>query len=215
MSQDKNNTSNVPTPPPAPVAPAPAPAPVAPAPASAAPVAPVAPAPAPAPVAGQVSGSYEQPSGFAPMQTGYMETPSMQPGFPAAQGAPVQPNQAYQQPAPAYQQPAQPYQQPGSQANMVPSNYGQPAAPQYQNAAAPGIVPKDSNLTLAAFILCIVSCVFYGWLIVPLAWMIPMTVYAWKIHKCQGRNTVAFGVCTLIFTSLIAGILLLVSPKDE
>ena len=242
MSEDKNSTSDVPTPPPVPVAPPAPAAPTAQAPVEAqatpAPVQSTMPAgaPAPAPVCSPASEVCPQPSGFAPMQTGYMETPPIQTGAPVMQGAPFgqnqvyqqqaqayqqspqayqQPAQPYQQPLQSYQQQVQPYQQPGSQANIAPSNYGQPAAPQYQTGAAPGIVAKDSNLTLAAFILCIVSCVFFGGFILPLAWMIPMTIYSWKIHKLQRKNTVAFGVCTLLFTSLIGGILLLVSPKDE
>lgn len=74
---------------------------------------------------------------------------------------------------------------------------------------------QDSTLRLIAFIFCILSlaasCIF----IIPLAWMIPMSVRAWGIYKGTKPNTVAFGVCTLIFVSLIAGILLLVSSKDE
>ena len=44
--------------------------------------------------------------------------------------------------------------------------------------------------------------------------MIPMTVRAWGIYKGTNPNTTAFGVCTLIFLSLVSGILLLVSKKD-
>ena len=46
------------------------------------------------------------------------------------------------------------------------------------------------------------------------AWMIPMTVISWGIYKGTRANTVAFGVCTLIFVDLISGILLLISHKD-
>ena len=49
---------------------------------------------------------------------------------------------------------------------------------------------------------------------IPLAWMIPMTVISWGIYKGTRANTVAFGVCTLIFVDLISGILLLISHKD-
>lgn len=41
-----------------------------------------------------------------------------------------------------------------------------------------------------------------------------MTVCAWGIYKGRRPNTTAFGVCTLIFVSLVGGILLLVSKKD-
>lgn len=73
---------------------------------------------------------------------------------------------------------------------------------------------QDRTLRLIAFILNIISCIGWAWLIFPLAWMIPMTVMSWNVYKGKRANTVAFGVCTLIFLDLISGILLLVSRKD-
>lgn len=73
---------------------------------------------------------------------------------------------------------------------------------------------NDSSLYLAAFIFCIISTVCAGWLILPLAWMIPMTVHCWGIYKGTKSNTTGFGVCTLIFVSPVAGVLLLVGKKD-
>ena len=72
----------------------------------------------------------------------------------------------------------------------------------------------DSTLRLVAFIFCVVGTVSLAFTIIGLAWGIPMTVHAWKIYKGQRNNTIAFGVCTLIFVNIIAGILLLVSKKD-
>ena len=72
----------------------------------------------------------------------------------------------------------------------------------------------DKTLRMVAFILCIVSTVFCAILIIPLAWMIPMTVRAWGIYKGTKPNSTAFGVCTLLFLNLVGGILLLVSKKD-
>lgn len=74
---------------------------------------------------------------------------------------------------------------------------------------------QDSTLRLIAFVFCIISTVTAGWMIIPLAWMIPMSVCAWGIYRGTRPNTVAFGVCTLIFVSLVGGILLLVSKKDS
>lgn len=73
----------------------------------------------------------------------------------------------------------------------------------------------DRTLRLIAFIFAIISTVSAGFLILPLCWMIPMTVYCWKLYKGTRANTVAFGVCTLIFLSVVSGILLLVSTKEE
>lgn len=83
--------------------------------------------------------------------------------------------------------------------------YFQPHAPSQQ----------DKTLRLVAFIFSIISLAIAGWFIVPLAWMIPMTVYTWRIYQGTRPNTIAFGVCMLIFVSTVAGILLLVSKKDE
>mgnify|MGYP007098959135 CR=1 FL=1 len=44
---------------------------------------------------------------------------------------------------------------------------------------------QDRVLRLIAFILNIISCVGWAWLIIPLAWMIPMTVISWGIYKVR------------------------------
>lgn len=131
---------------------------------------------------------------------------------------------AYQQapaPDPATQQPvAQPAGEPAAQPAM------QPAAPGSAQAAYPVsydyvdgplyyVSPQDSTLRLVAFILALLSTVTAGFAIIPLAWMIPMTVMTWGIYKGKRPNTVAFGVCSLIFLNVVGGILLLVSNKDE
>lgn len=92
--------------------------------------------------------------------------------------------------------------------------YAQPVAPAAPTALYP-MTDTDRNLRLVAFIFCILSLVGSCWLIIPLAWMIPMSVISWGIYKGTKANTVAFGVCTLIFCSLVAGILLLCSNKDR
>ncbi|MGY4893522.1 MAG: hypothetical protein ACO1N2_02400 [Candidatus Saccharimonadota bacterium] len=81
-------------------------------------------------------------------------------------------------------------------------------------SATPVVQDKDTTLKLVAFIFNLVSTIGAGWLIVPLAWMIPMTVISWGIYKGTKRNTTAFGVCTLLFVSLVSGILLLIAKKD-
>lgn len=74
----------------------------------------------------------------------------------------------------------------------------------------------DRNLRLTAFILNIISMVALGWTLLPLAWMIPMTVMSWGIYKGTRANTVAFGVCNLLFVNTIffGGVLLLISNKE-
>lgn len=114
------------------------------------------------------------------------------------------------------QQAAQPQPQPqgygaqgyGQAYNPAPQQPGQPYA-QAQSAST------DDTLRLIAFILAVISTVSVCWAIIPLAWMIPMTVHCWGIYKRTKENTTAFGVCTLIFLNLIGGILLLVSTRSR
>lgn len=88
----------------------------------------------------------------------------------------------------------------------------------YGNAAAPSpYAPsnEDRTLRLVAFVFAVLCTVSMCWLIIPLAWMVPMTVRCWSIYKGTKPNTVAFGVCTLLFLSLVGGIMLLISKKDQ
>lgn len=88
---------------------------------------------------------------------------------------------------------------------------GQPYYQPMQNA----VNGNDQTLRLIAFVFCIISMVSVCWAIIPLAWMIPMSVHCWGIYKGTKANTMAFGVCTLLFVSLVSGILLLISNKDQ
>ena len=110
----------------------------------------------------------------------------------------AQANQVYGQP---------PYQ---AQANQV---YGQPP---YQGGAAPGYTDdRKQTLRMVAFIFNLIAMITVCWLVIPLAWMLPMTIYSWGIYKGTKPNTTVFAVCTLIFLSLVGGILLLVSGEDR
>jgi hypothetical protein len=95
---------------------------------------------------------------------------------------------------------------------LVAPNYG--GQQSYYPSYNPDYDTQDRGLRLAAFVLADIATVGIGILIIPLAWMIPMTVRAYGIYKGTKPNTVAFGVCSLIFLDLISGILLLISKKD-
>lgn len=137
-----------------------------------------------------------------------------QPVQPVQPAQPVQPVQPAQQPASAPGSPAQPQVVP-----QIPAGYGyQQPFPLYQTqpvcANAAAHEGTDKTLRLVAFVFCLLSTIAMSWLILPLAWKIPMTVHCWGLYKGTKANTVAFGVCTLIFCSLVGGILLLASKKD-
>ncbi len=72
---------------------------------------------------------------------------------------------------------------------------------------------EASGLQLAAKILMIVGAVTTGWCLIPLAWTIPMTVsYCNKIKNNEPVST-GFKICSLLFVSVIAGILMLCNDE--
>jgi len=75
-------------------------------------------------------------------------------------------------------------------------------------------IKRDSALMNVAFILAVISCVLCAFAIIPLAWMIPMTVSMNDKIKNNEEISVAFKVCTLIFVNTISGILLLVGDEN-
>ncbi len=104
---------------------------------------------------------------------------------------------------------------PGPTYAPEPTYTGGPAYSAGPTPAAPyATTGNEETLRLVAFIFAVLCTISVCWLIIPLAWMIPMTVRSWGIYKGTKPNTTAFGVCTLIFLSLVSGILLLVSKKD-
>lgn len=122
-------------------------------------------------------------------------------------------NLAEAQPAPA---------QPIQSASAAP----QPGAAQPQviiNNNTPGMVPgmvyevSGGNKTLRciAFVFSLIHTIALGWTLLPLAWHIPMCVHTWGIYKGRKANTVAFGVLSIFFNSLVAGILLLCARHDQ
>lgn len=132
------------------------------------------------------------------------------PAAPQQQTYQAQPvaNNAY---APQGQQPytAQGQQPYGSTVNVNVATTAQLVEKTYPRS------DSDKTLCLIAFILNVITCVCLCWTIIPLAWLIPMTVHTWGIYQGKKPNTVVFGVCTLIFCDIISGILLLVAQKDE
>lgn len=145
------------------------------------------------------------------------------------QNNPGQQDQQYWQGQTSWQQAAgQGWQQPGSQQSWQQpegqtywqqgTEYYQPPCPTAVPMEPGQIYPmssQDKTMRLIAFIFMCISLAVYCWMIIPLAWMIPMTIISWGIYKGTKPNTVAFGVCSLIFCSLVSGILLLCTNKDR
>ena len=55
----------------------------------------------------------------------------------------------------------------------------------------------------------VIACIAMGWTLIPLAWLIPMTVSVFRRLAARQPIGVGFKVCVLLFCSLIAGIMLL------
>lgn len=73
---------------------------------------------------------------------------------------------------------------------------------------------KD-GLAVAAKIFLILGCIANGWMILPLAWCLPITIVAFGRMKRREEVGVGLKVCALLFVSLIGGILLLCRPDEK
>lgn len=70
------------------------------------------------------------------------------------------------------------------------------------------------SLQTVAKIFMIIFTVLAGWAIIPLCWMIPMTVHYSHCIRDGRKAGTAFAVCTLLFCSVISGILILVDENS-
>lgn len=72
---------------------------------------------------------------------------------------------------------------------------------------------SDSICGTIAFVFMVLTCVAFGFAIIPLAWMIPMTVSYYNHLQKREPVSVGFKVCILIFVNIISGVLLLVDEN--
>lgn len=79
---------------------------------------------------------------------------------------------------------------------------------------APSKPKTRSALQTAAAVFMVIGCVTYGWSLLPLAWLIPMTVVYFRRTREGGNVGLGFKICTLLFVNLIAGILMLCDGED-
>ena len=97
------------------------------------------------------------------------------------------------------------------------SSCGKPVdAPAYQQPMAqfrPAGKAEPNGLQMAAYVLMILTTIAGGFLLLPLAWLLPMTLHYKKCIYSGVPVTVGFKVCTLIFVNLIPGILMLCDDK--
>ena len=73
----------------------------------------------------------------------------------------------------------------------------------------------NDGLAIASKIFLILGCIAQGWMLLPLAWCLPITISA--CNKMKRGEPVGTGlkVCALLFVSLIGGILLLCRTDEN
>ena len=73
----------------------------------------------------------------------------------------------------------------------------------------------NDGLAVAAKVFLILGCIAQGWLLLPLAWVLPITISI--CNKMKNNEPVGGGlkVCALLFVNLIGGILLLCRSEDK
>ncbi len=81
-----------------------------------------------------------------------------------------------------------------------------------KNAPAKG---GNDGLAIASKIFLILGCIAQGWMLIPLAWCLPITISV--CNKMKNNEPVGTGlkVCSLLFVSLLGGILLLCRSDDK
>ena len=73
----------------------------------------------------------------------------------------------------------------------------------------------DDVMQTVVKVFLIIGCVAQGWMLIPLAWCLPMTISIFNSFRDKKPISTAMKVCTLIFVSLIAGICLLCMNENE
>ena len=73
----------------------------------------------------------------------------------------------------------------------------------------------NDGLAVASKIFLILGCIAQGWLLIPLAWCLPITISI--CNKMKNGEPVGAGlkVCSLLFVNLIGGILLLCRSDEK
>lgn len=73
----------------------------------------------------------------------------------------------------------------------------------------------SSTLKLIAKIFMVLGCIATGWCLIPLCWTIPMTVHYFNATKNNQPVGIGFKVCSLLFVSLIGGVVMLCDTDNR
>ncbi len=69
------------------------------------------------------------------------------------------------------------------------------------------VVKKKNFVAMKVFL--IIGCIFNAFYLIPLCWCVPMTIYAFNRIEKGEKFSIAFKICTTLFLSGIAGIMML------
>lgn len=73
----------------------------------------------------------------------------------------------------------------------------------------------DDTMSTVIKVFLILGCIAQGWLIVPLAWCIPITLSVFNAMRDRRPISTGVKVCALLFVNLVAGICLLCINDDN
>ena len=76
-------------------------------------------------------------------------------------------------------------------------------------------VETDDTMSTVVKVFLIIGCISQGWLIIPLAWCIPITVSVFNSIRDRRPVSTGTAICTLLFVNLIAGICLLCMEDNQ
>ena len=76
----------------------------------------------------------------------------------------------------------------------------------------PSVTPAaqtDNDMSTVIKVFLVLGCIAQGWLLIPLAWCIPITVQVFKKLNRGYPISTGLKVCALLFVNFIAGVCLL------
>jgi len=74
---------------------------------------------------------------------------------------------------------------------------------------------NPTKIEIACFVLMVASCIIFGFLVIPLIWMVPMTKNYYTKIMNREEITNAFIICCIFFLNIIAGLILFLTVADE
>ena len=74
---------------------------------------------------------------------------------------------------------------------------------------------RDKDICYIGFIFCLINTIFCGFALIPLIWMIPLTVTVYHDVKENKPMGLGLKIVVLLFVSLLGGLFLLIGDPDN